>query len=194
MYRKSWKRPAIFVQKQYKLFEETIGNLCMQPIGIQFQRYATAAKGVAEQLGKKVHVNLKGTDVEVSYERLESLFTNLVHLVRNSVDHGIEDKDIRSMLGKPEAGTLIIKAEREEFQENGLGNTIDLMNASQEDLVNVLFSPGFSTKEEVTEVSGRGAGLDAVKYAIDALKGTIQVTSKLDEGTTFELFIPDDQL
>ncbi len=189
-----------------------IDDLRKQPIGPMLLKYAAAAEGLAEKLNKPVNVEVHGKNVEVSYEQLEGVFGSLVHLVRNCVDHGLEETEMRPMLDKPEEGTIIIKAIAKEHTlkimiaddgggidpdviknialKKGIITEDDAESASDNELVKLIFAPGFSTKEEVTDVSGRGVGMDAVKSTVDELGGQIQIETELDKGTTFEIQIP----
>lgn len=187
-------------------------ELRKQPIAPVFKKYATAAENLAENLGKAVRVELSGEDIEVDHDKVAPLFSNLIHLVRNSVDHGLESPDMRQMLNKPEEGLLKIGASQEGddlmlmIQDDGGGidpETIKQValgkgiiteqwaeSASSDALVELIFAPGFSTKEAVSEVSGRGVGMDAVKASIDELSGTLKVQTELDQGTTFTITVP----
>ncbi|MGK5091662.1 ATP-binding protein [Deltaproteobacteria bacterium TL4] len=200
------------LEAQHSQLELAFYALRQQPIQALFRKYASAAEGLAERLGKHIKVEMKGANTEVPYERLESLFGAMIHLVRNSVDHGIESPEIRSMLGKPETGQLLLSAEKTleqlliRIQDDGGGIDPERVKAvalkkqviteaqaqalKEEELIQLIFAPGFSTKEEVSEVSGRGVGLDAVKSSLEELHGHIDVQTVLDEGTTFTLVIP----
>ncbi len=191
---------------------KAINSLRKQPVGPILKKFGSDAEQLAMQLGKQVNVELEGSDVEISHDRLNGLFSVLIHLVRNSVDHGIETTDIRSMLGKSETGTLIIKALKEnewlKFLITDDGGGIDdeavrniaiskgVITSEQaekmhkNELVKLIFEPGFSTKEQVSDISGRGVGMDAVNTVVEELEGSIEITTELDQGTTFEIRIP----
>lgn len=193
--------------------QQIINNLRKQPISNILNRYASVARELATKLGKTIEVVVKGESTEITYKKYDSLFSSLIHLIRNSVDHGIETQDIREMLGKPEKGTLEINA----FNDSGYfhliitddGGGIDCEKVKQiafekqiitttqrdnlnfEDSLKLIFSPGFSTKEEVTDISGRGVGLDAVNAVIAELNGTISISSEIEKGTSFKISIPE---
>ncbi|MGK0290047.1 MAG: chemotaxis protein histidine kinase CheA, partial [bacterium] len=193
--------------------QNAIDDLKKEPIGRVLKKYAVAAENLADQLNKKIQVRLHGESTLVSYERLESLFSTLIHLVRNSVDHGLEESDMRPMLGKDEVGTIDIHASisgrnlKLVIADDGGGIDHDIIKgialkkgiidesfaekASKQEIIPLIFAAGFSTKENVSEISGRGVGMDAVKYAVAELKGRIRVKTEIDEGTTFELIIPN---
>lgn len=193
--------------------QRVIDSLRMQPISSVLQKYKIAAEGLAARLKKNIKVELEGGKIEIFYDRLESLFGSLVHLVRNCVDHGVEESDIRVMLGKPEMGHLKISAATENrdlvltIADDGGGIDPDVIRnialkkgiidqtkadaMSEEEIIHLIFAPGFSTKEQVTAVSGRGVGMDAVKTETEKLGGQIEIHTLRDEGTTFKITIPD---
>lgn len=199
-------------EEEKQAFLNAIEDLQKQPIGPVLQRFAAAAENLAEKLQKKVEVQLEGKNIPVSYQKLESLFSTMIHLVRNSIDHGLEDPETRQMLGKSETGKLTLKAvqdsdnlklivaddgggiDTERVGQIGLEKKIidqDFLDkASDQEINELIFAPGFSTAETVTDFSGRGAGMDAVKHAVKDLGGKIRVKSELDQGTSFELSLP----
>lgn len=195
---------------------QVIAQLRKQPIGPMIQKYAAAAEGLGEKLNKPIEIQSSGKSLEVSYDRLENVFGSLVHLVRNCVDHGLEEPETRIMLGKPEQGKIKIEALKGEsgslklvISDDGGGidaeviknvalkkGLIDESVAStmvEEEAVKLILAPGFSTKEEVTDVSGRGVGMDAVKFSVEELGGNIHIDTELDVGTTFTITIPDSE-
>ncbi len=189
-----------------------IEEMKKQPIKPVFKKYATSASKLADSLGKQVSIITRGTDVEVPFDRLNPLFDSLVHLVRNSVDHGLEDPDTRKMLGKPEEGCLIIEAKQENSKykllisddgsgidpekikkiavEKGLISSSQSQTLTDDDSVKLIFQPGFSTADSVSNISGRGVGLDAVKAVLKDLGGSISIRTVIDKGTSFVLSIP----
>jgi two-component system chemotaxis sensor kinase CheA len=200
-------------KKHIKLIKEKIEYLCRQPLDSVFRKYANSAKELSSRFNKMIKVDLVGTQLEVSYQRFESLFGSLVHLIRNSIDHGLETPDIRNMLGKPETGNLTIEAQRTNgrlilrISDDGAGidpekikqiaitkGLIDQETAGkfkEDEIIDLIFAPGFSTHEQVTNVSGRGVGMDAVKNAVEELDGNINILTQIDQGTTFELSFPE---
>ncbi|MBF0239669.1 MAG: response regulator [SAR324 cluster bacterium] len=192
----------------HKIFEQ----LRLQPIAPILQKYAITTEGLSQRLNKPVQVEILGQDVEVSYDHLSGLFEALTHLIRNSVDHGIEEQSLRIMLEKPQVGTIRLEALREhdtlhlKISDDGKGidpeqikvaairkNLIaeqQAMKMSRDELIQMMFTPGFSTKEEVSEISGRGVGMYSVKEAVKALGGEILIETEIGKGTTFDIVIP----
>ncbi|PCI30028.1 MAG: hypothetical protein COB67_02855 [SAR324 cluster bacterium] len=208
-------RLAQLLGDRYSLeVKKEIARLRKQPIAPLFKKYAIAAEELAVKLGKEIQVKFEGMEVDVSFEHLDPLFSVLIHLIRNSVDHGLETPDLRVMLGKQRVGQLTLKASLEEnslkllVTDDGAGidparllqialeNKILLPEeASQLDaaaILKLIFAPGFSTKESVSMVSGRGVGMDAVKVVVEELGGELKVDSVLDQGTCFEISIPQN--
>ncbi|PCI28546.1 MAG: hypothetical protein COB67_06090 [SAR324 cluster bacterium] len=197
---------------QLSNLEKAVYNLRKQPLGTLLKKYESTAQDLAQKLEKQVEVQLKGLEIEVDHEPLESLFSTLIHLVRNSVDHGIETPETRALLGKQEVGKLEIQAIQEADRlkliirddgggidaekikqialSKGLISEAEVETYTKEKLMKLIFTPGFSTKEKVTATSGRGVGLDAVQAAIDELGGQLDVISHLNQGSSFELTIP----
>ncbi len=184
----------------------------MQPVGRVFQRFPKLARDVARSLNKEVELVLEGAETELDRTLVESLSDPLVHLVRNAIDHGIEAPDERERRGKPRAGRLLLAARQEgdqiaiEVREDGAGMDPDAIRRkaiekgaiepeaaarlSPEECHQLIFLPGFSTKEAVTEVSGRGVGMDVVQSRIRELNGRVQIVSKQGEGTAFIVRVP----
>lgn len=184
----------------------------MQPMGNLFNRFPRVVRDLGGKLGKQIELKINGNDVEVDKTILESLADPLKHLVRNSCDHGVETPDVRQAAGKSAAGTVHLRAYHEGGQinievaddgrgvnyervkkkalENRLKTEAELARMSDKELVQLLFAPGFSTAEQVTDVSGRGVGLDVVKTAIEKLGGQLEVETEPGKGTTFHLRLP----
>ena len=199
-------------QEMWQQIQPVLETLKKQPIASVLRKYATTAEGLAEKLGKKITVRLEGLQTEVLHENMAPLFSSLVHLIRNSVDHGLETPDIRSMLGKSEVGNLHLSARQEAKQiritvsDDGGGidpegirnialkkNLLSQEQASvisDQDLLHLIFMPGFSTKDSVTTLSGRGVGMDAIKTAVEYLDGNIDIKSTPGQGTTIEITVP----
>ncbi|MGC1906159.1 MAG: chemotaxis protein CheA [Candidatus Acidiferrum sp.] len=184
----------------------------MVPVEQLFRRFPRLVRDVAKQCGKDVALELSGQNTDLDKGILDSLAEPLMHLVRNAVDHGIENAEDRIAAGKPARGTIYLNAYHQgtqvviEVRDDGRG--IDLAHIrqhavrkgilkadeaqrlSENEVLNLIFEPGFSTAAEVTEVSGRGVGMDVVRTVLDRLKGTVQVSSSINRGTTIQLRAP----
>lgn len=182
----------------------------MVPLSGAFRKTSRMVRDLARKSGKSVHLELSGENTEMDRNLVEQLGDPLVHLLRNAVDHGIETAEARAAAGKPKAGTIHLSAYHKggsvviQVRDDGRGLNRDaiLRKARERGLVpddkrlgdaeidKLIFAPGFSTAEEVTEISGRGVGMDVVRRNIEALRGRIHVSSVLGQGTTFELILP----
>ena len=192
--------------------QEAIMSTRMQPVGNVFNKFKRVVRDLAQKLGKEIDLILEGGEVEMDKTIIEALADPLTHLVRNSVDHGIEMPEKRAAAGKPPTGTLQLKA----FHEGGQviieivddGGGIDTarikekvlsmgthdksqIEAMQEhELLRLIFLPGLSTAKEVTEVSGRGVGMDVVHANLSKVGGVFDIASKLGKGTTITIKLP----
>ena len=184
----------------------------MQPVGKVFSRFPKVARDVARSLQKEVELELIGADTELDRNLVEALADPLVHLVRNAIDHGIEAPALREASGKPRSGHVRLSAQQEgdyvsiEVQDDGAGidperlrekarekGLIDHEAAarlSTDECLHLIFLPGFSTKSELTDISGRGVGMDVVQSRIRELSGTIQIQSELGRGSRFMIRVP----
>ncbi len=184
----------------------------MQPIKKVFGRFPRVVRDLARSLKKEVDLELRGEDTDLDKNLVEALADPLVHLVRNSVDHGVEGPDVREANGKSRVGTVILSAEQEgdhillSIEDDGAGMdavklrqiavTKGLMDAdaaerlSDDEAFNLIFAPGFSSKVEITDVSGRGVGMDVVKTKISQLNGTLDIKSVLGKGSRFSIKVP----
>ncbi|MEO8038635.1 MAG: chemotaxis protein CheA [Betaproteobacteria bacterium] len=184
----------------------------MQPIGRLFQKYPRVARDMARQLGKNVDLVLSGEETELDKTMIEELGDPLIHLVRNAVDHGIESPEDRRKSGKPEAATVRLSAQqlgdhiiieitddgrgmipdalRRKAVEKGLIDADAAANMDDRHALQLVFLPGFSTKEQVSSFSGRGVGMDVVKTNIQKLNGRIEIKSVVGEGSTFSISLP----
>ncbi|NYZ61821.1 chemotaxis protein CheA [Luteimonas deserti] len=184
----------------------------MQPVGKVFSRFPKLARDVARALDKEVDLDLVGAETELDRNLVEALADPLIHLVRNAIDHGIETPALREATGKPRAGRVRLSAQQQgdyvgiEIQDDGAGidperlrskardkGLIDAESAarlSAEECLNLIFLAGFSTRDEVSDISGRGVGMDVVQSRIRELGGQIQVTSELGRGSRFSLRVP----
>ena len=184
----------------------------MVPVEQLFRRFPRVVRDVAKQCGKDVALELSGQNTDLDKGILDSLAEPLMHLVRNAVDHGIEPADARLTAGKPARGTVYLNAYHQgtqvviEVRDDGRGINLALVRAravekgilkadeaqrlSDQDALNLIFESGFTTASEITEVSGRGIGMDVVRTVMDRLKGTVQVSSQKGRGATFQLRAP----
>ena len=184
----------------------------MQPIGKVFSRFPKLARDVARGLGKQVEVTLVGQDTDLDKNLVEALADPLVHMVRNSVDHGIEMPDLRVARGKPAAGQLKLEARQEgdhiritvrddgggidpervrtKVVEKKLMDAASAARLSHEECLQLIFLPGFSTKDQVSDLSGRGVGMDVVKQRILSLNGTASIESQPGQGSAVHLRVP----
>ncbi|MEI6893417.1 MAG: chemotaxis protein CheA [Colwellia sp.] len=184
----------------------------MQPIKKVFGRFPRVVRDLARSLQKEITLTLEGEDTDLDKNLVEALADPLVHLVRNSVDHGIELPDVREAMGKPREGTVLLSASQEgdhillTIKDDGAGmdpeklkaiaikrGVLDAESAARmpdKEAFNLIFAPGFSTKTEISEVSGRGVGLDVVKTKIAQLNGMVNIDSELGVGTILEIKVP----
>lgn len=185
-------------------------NIRMLPIGTTFSRFQRLVRDLSHELGKEATLVTTGAETELDKTVIERLGDPMVHLIRNSIDHGLESPEERRRKGKSPTGTISLSATHSgatvliEVRDDGGGidraaireraRTLGLLTSEMEtndnELINLIFNPGFSTVGEVSSVSGRGVGMDVVKQAIDSLRGSISVSSKEEEGTTFTIKLP----
>jgi len=184
----------------------------MQPIKKVFSRFPRVIRDLAKKLNKDINLQLIGENTDLDKSLVEALADPLIHLVRNSADHGIESPDERFASGKSRQGTVTLSAKQEGDQilltvsddgkgmnaevfkkkavENGMMSENDASKLSDKDAFNLIFAPGFSTKSEISDVSGRGVGMDVVKTRINELNGSIEIDSKLGEGSIITIYLP----
>ncbi|RBO83243.1 chemotaxis protein CheA [Marinomonas aquiplantarum] len=184
----------------------------MQPIKKVFGRFPRVVRDLARNMKKEVNLVLKGEETDLDKNLVEALADPLVHLVRNSVDHGVESPEKREANGKARMGTVILSAEQEgdhillSIEDDGAGMDPDVLRKkavekglmdtdaaerlSDDEAFNLIFAPGFSTKVEITDVSGRGVGMDVVKTKISQLNGTLDIKSVLGQGSRFIIKVP----
>jgi two-component system chemotaxis sensor kinase CheA len=192
--------------------QETIMLTRMQTVGNIFNKFPRVVRDLARNLGKEIDLQLEGNDVELDKTIIEGLGDPLTHLVRNSADHGIEMPDVRVAAGKPAMGTIVLKAYHEagqviiEIVDDGGGLNSDKIVAkalsrglispdqaksmSDKEKANLIFLPGLSTAEQVTDVSGRGVGMDVVKSNLDQLGGQVDIETERGKGTTIRIKLP----
>jgi two-component system chemotaxis sensor kinase CheA len=189
---------------------DTALQLRMVQIGETFSRFQRVVRDVSKDLNKQIELRITGGETELDKTVVEKINDPLTHLVRNSLDHGIEMPEERLRLGKPEKGTVQLNAYHEagriviQISDDGKGLDPEKIVAkaiskglikadqplSETEIFNLIFAPGLSTKEEASNLSGRGVGMDVVKSNIEALRGTVAVASKLGQGTTVTIHLP----
>ncbi|HEY5958297.1 MAG TPA: chemotaxis protein CheA, partial [Polyangiaceae bacterium] len=192
--------------------QEGIMQTRMQQIGSLFGRFARVARDLGRQLGKNVELRAEGNHVELDKSIIEALVDPLTHIVRNAVDHAIETPEERRKRNKPDVGKILLSASHESGQvkiiveddgrgidrnrvlrkaiEKGMITSNAAEKASDRDVVNLLMSPGFSTADQISDVSGRGVGMDVVRNNVEALGGQIEIDSELGIGTSVQLRLP----
>ena len=190
--------------------QRTAMSLRMVPIRNTFQKMARLVRDLAAKQGKEIQLVLEGEDTELDRNIVEELSDPLIHMIRNSADHGIEATDRRIADGKPRAGTITLRAFHQggfiviQIQDDGKGLVPDRILAKaverglvkpdnsldEQEIFELIFAPGFSTAEQITDVSGRGVGMDVVRRNIEKMRGKIEIQSVAGAGTTFTLFVP----
>ncbi len=192
--------------------QEVVMKLRMQPVKRIFSKFPRIVRDLAKKVGKKINLLLEGEDTEIDRSILNQLEDPLIHLVRNSIDHGIEPPEERVAKGKPEAGTIILSALQEGDRivvsieddgrgidpekvkkkaiERGLITPEQAEQMSDKEAYELIFLPGFSTVDEVSDLSGRGVGMDVVANVIHSLRGVIEIESELDVGTKITMKLP----
>jgi two-component system chemotaxis sensor kinase CheA len=196
---------ALFLELQ-----ELVMKIRMVPVGPTFHRFARTVRDMARKNGKLARMLVVGEDVEVDTTILEHIHDPLMHMIRNSVDHGLETPEVRRAAGKDPSGKIVLEAFHDSgnivvrISDDGAGldHAAILQQArnrgiiaegsrlSESDIHNLVFQPGFSTAEKVSELSGRGVGLDVVRRNVNALSGTVHVESHKGRGTTFTIRLP----
>ncbi len=192
--------------------QDAIMQVRMMPVSFVFQRFPRLVRDTSRKLGKEVNLVLIGEDTEADKNVIESLGDPLVHIVRNSLDHGFEPPDERRAVGKPVAGTLTIRASQEsdrvviEIQDDGKGIDPDIVKRkayqkgiideatleriSDQDAINLIFAAGLSTVDVISDLSGRGVGMDVVRTAVERVNGAISLESEIGKGTRIRLSLP----
>lgn len=190
--------------------QEGVMKIRMVPISQIFSRFPRVVRDLQRDLNKKIELEIEGEDTELDKSVIEDLLDPIMHCVRNSVDHGIESPEARRAAGKPETGHVLLRAANEgnliviDITDDGAGIDAEKVRnkAIQKELIHpdkvlsdsechqLIFEPGFSTADKISNVSGRGVGLDVVKTMIDKLNGTVTVSSEKGKGTTFSIRLP----
>ncbi len=192
--------------------QNIVMKIRMVPIAYVFNRFPRMVRDLAKQMNKEVDFIIKGEDTELDRTFVEEIGDPLLHLLRNAIDHGIESKEERIAKGKPPKGTIILSARHEgnnvvieivddgrgidrdkvikKAVERGLIDEARAMMLPDDKVYELIFLPGFSTKDEVTEVSGRGVGMDVVKNVVESLNGSVSIESQKDKGTKVTIRLP----
>lgn len=198
------------MQQHIRELQEAVMSVRMQPVKSIFSRMPRLVRDLAQQLGKEITLELSGENTEVDKTIIEQLSDPLTHMIRNSVDHGVEMPDIRAERGKQRLGTIHLSAEHrggrivievsddggginrekvlKKAREKGIVGETEMLTDNEIDML--IFAPGFSTAETVTNVSGRGVGMDVVRRNIESLGGYVQVENTPGKGSTFTISLP----
>ena len=197
------------LQRNTREIQESVMSMRMLPLTATFNRFPRLVRDLAGKLGKQVELVLQGGSTEIDKSLIEKIVDPLTHLVRNSIDHGIEMPDKRVAAGKPEKGTVILSAEQkggsiiisiiddggglhrdkiiDKARSSGLTVSDDMPDS---EVWQLIFQPGFSTAEAITDVSGRGVGMDVVRRNIESIGGRIDIESSAGEGSAFFIHLP----
>jgi len=192
--------------------QEGVMKTRMQPIGNVWSKFPRVVRDLAQACGKQVRIEMDGKDTELDKTIIEAIKDPLTHIVRNAIDHGMESPEARTRAGKPAEGCLHLRAYHEggqvniEISDDGAGISVERIRAkaleravisaeqasrmSEREMINLIFAPGFSTAEQVSNISGRGVGMDVVRTNIERIGGSVDVQSVLGRGTTLKIRIP----
>ncbi|MEY4414987.1 MAG: hypothetical protein RIQ53_2280 [Pseudomonadota bacterium] len=192
--------------------QHAIMQVRMLPVGTVFQRFGRLVRDISKKLGKEVQLVIEGEDTEADKNVIESLADPLIHILRNSLDHGLELPDVRVAAGKPRVGTLRVAARQEgdrvilDISDDGAGIDTTRVRAkaverglipadradtlTEHEAVQLVFLPGFSTAETISDLSGRGVGMDVVRSAVERVNGAVELSSTLGQGTQIRLALP----
>ena len=190
--------------------QKTAMSMRMIPIGSTFQRMVRLVRDLSKNAGKQIDLNMTGEETEIDRNVVDALYEPMVHMIRNSVDHGLEPPDERAKKGKPRNGLIHLRAYHKggniviEIEDDGKGlnkekilekaiarGVIDRNDLlSDAEIFELIMEPGFSTADKITDISGRGVGMDVVKKTIEGLKGRVEIQSEEGKGTTFIISLP----
>lgn len=198
------------LERHTRELQESVMMIRMLPISFSFSRFPRLVRDLSSQLGKKIELKMSGENTEIDKTLIEKIGDPLVHLVRNSLDHGIEMPEDRIAAGKPETGTINLNAYHKggniviEIIDDGKGIDADIIlqkgiekglvqegaKMSKTQILDLIFQPGFSTAAEITDVSGRGVGMDVVRKNIMSLGGAVEIQSEVGKGSTITIRLP----
>ena len=210
--RQNFNEQIEYLERVTTSLHESVMKVRMVPIETVVNRFPRMIRDLSKKLDKKMELYMTGEETELDRTVIDEIGDPLMHLLRNSADHGLEHADVRAQRGKPEVGTIFLNAYQDGnnvvIEVGDDGNGIDVENVrkkaiekgtitpeqaevmTDKDIIDLLFRPSFSTSEKITDVSGRGVGLDVVKSKIEALGGDVEVKTKLGEGSTFIVRLP----
>ncbi len=209
---KELRKSSLYLDQVSKEIQASVLGIRMVPVKTIFAKFPRMLRDLAKASGKKIELQMVGEDTEIDKSLIEELSDPLIHLIRNSADHGIELPEARVAAGKPETGTVILRARHEgdsvvvEIEDDGKGIDPAVIRAkavekglltheraeqmTDEEAINLIFLPGFSTAAKVTDISGRGVGMDVVRSNVRKLNGNVFVTSVVGKGSIFTLRLP----
>ena len=210
--RQNFNEQIEYLERVTTSLHESVMNVRMVPIETVVNRFPRMIRDLSKKLDKKMELYMTGEETELDRTVIDEIGDPLMHLLRNSADHGLEHADVRAQRGKPEVGTIFLNAYQDgnnvviEVGDDGNGIDVETVRnkaiekgtitseqaeaMTDKDIIDLLFRPSFSTSEKITDVSGRGVGLDVVKSKIEALGGDVEVKTKLGEGSTFIVRLP----
>ncbi len=210
--RQNFNEQIEYLERVTTSLHESVMNVRMVPIETVVNRFPRMIRDLSKKLDKKMELYMTGEETELDRTVIDEIGDPLMHLLRNSADHGLEHADVRAQRGKPEVGTIFLNAYQDgnnvviEVGDDGNGIDVEKVRnkaiqkgtitpeqaeaMTDKDIIDLLFRPSFSTAEKITDVSGRGVGLDVVKSKIEALGGDVEVKTKLGEGSTFIVRLP----
>lgn len=209
---KELRKSSVYLDQVSKEIQASVLGIRMVPVKTIFTKFPRMLRDLAKASGKKIELQTVGEDTEIDKSLIEELSDPLIHLIRNSADHGIESPEARSKSGKPETGTVTLRARHEgdsvlvEIEDDGKGIDPSIIRAkavekglitperaeamSDEEAVDMIFLPGFSTAQKITDISGRGVGMDVVRSNVRRLNGRVSVKSEVGKGSIFTLKLP----
>ena len=210
--RQNFNEQIEYLERVTTSLHESVMNVRMVPIETVVNRFPRMIRDLSKKLDKKMELYMTGEETELDRTVIDEIGDPLMHLLRNSADHGLEHADLRAQRGKPEVGTIFLNAYQDgnnvviEVGDDGNGIDVEKVRKkaiekgtitaeqaeamTDKDIIDLLFRPSFSTAEKISDVSGRGVGLDVVKSKIEALGGDVEVKTKLGEGSTFIVRLP----